>query len=162
MGDAHRWLGAQHQVPDSKLGRPLQAMPKQCPADAHALDLRPDRQRTDLRLIGTRDDLASMRPRLQHDGADDLVSSSGSGASVIAARGHHGHEDMTVAVGTEPAQRRRVDRVSRYESACLVGGDPDLADHGHLAGRSVPNLHEIMLTGLRRHQPGPRPPPLRA
>jgi hypothetical protein len=48
--------------------------------------------------LGTRDDLASMRPRLQHDGADDLVSAGESGVGVIAARGHDGREDVAVAV----------------------------------------------------------------
>jgi hypothetical protein len=143
MSDAHGGLGAQNQVADSQLVRTPHQEPQQRPADALTLCLWPDGKRTDLSLIRAGDDLASMRPGLEHDRSHNPLGLAARGARVAlrTTSGHGGHEDLTVAISAEPAQGGRVTRVRRNESVADVGGDPDVADLRHLAWHRGPNAH---------------------
>jgi hypothetical protein len=88
-------------VADPQLSRAPHQAAQQRPADALALRFWPDGKRTDLSLFGTRYDLASVRPGLEHDRSDDPLD-LGVRAARVALRtvsGHGGHEDLPVAVG---------------------------------------------------------------
>jgi len=143
MSDAHGGLGTQDQVADTQVGRAPHQVEQQPSADALALGLWPDGKRTDLCLFGTRDDLASMGPGLEHDRSDDSLGLAVPGVrtAMRLASGHSSDEDLSVAVSAEPAQRGYVPRVCRDESVADIGRNPDVADLRHLGWQRGPNAH---------------------
>jgi hypothetical protein len=117
---------------DAEEGSAVDHGGKQRPAGSAAAGLRPDRQRTDLGLVGSLHHLAAMRPDLEHDRAGERA--------VIS----HGHQYRVKAVGAKLTQSRRIARIGRQKAVGQVSADSDIADLRVFVGMRVSDKHSVI------------------